>query len=81
MITLGGVSIAVIIAALVAVAKKLEVPSRYLPLVSLSFGLLIGFGSYLTGQGDLVDALVAGGLTALAASGTYDVVKKSILGK
>jgi len=80
-ISIGGVGIGVIVAALVYVTKKLDVSSRFLPLVSLVIGSALGLIAYFVGEMALTQAIISGGLIGLATSGSYDVIKSSVLGK
>lgn len=78
--SLGGVSLAVLIGAIVYVVKKLGVDTRWLPLVSLLTGAGFGLLAYLAGGGNLYNSVIGGGLIGLVTSGGYDIVKKSVLG-
>jgi len=79
--TLGGVGIGVVVAALVFVIRKLGVGTRFLPLVSLVLGAAAGTAAYFVGEQAIVASIIGGGLIGLATSGGYDVIKKTLLGK
>jgi hypothetical protein len=68
--------------ALVQLVKKtLPVSNRYLPLISLLVGLLVGFISDPFTPLDTVLRLWAGGFAGLAGSGLFSLGKKTISNK
>ena len=80
-LTLGGVSLLVIIEGVVWAAKKTELPSRWLPAVASGVGVLLGLAVWLADGVTLPTALVGGFLTGLSVAGGYDFVKKTVLNK
>jgi hypothetical protein len=69
------IEIALLIAVVVALtelAKKLNTPAKYLPLVSLLLGLLAGI-FYL--QGALKEQILYGIMIGLSAAGLFDQTK------
>lgn len=79
-ITLGGVSIIILIGILIGLLKKMGVPSRWLPLSSILAGLGLGTLAYFDGGLTLSTALVGGAIIGASVSGLYDLGKKTILG-
>ena len=80
-ITIGGVGIGAVVAALVYVIRKLGVGTRYLPLISLVIGAALGTVAYFVGEQAVVASIVGGGVIGLATAGGYDVIKKTVLGE
>jgi hypothetical protein len=77
-VSLGFIAVgAVVVTALVGVAKKVGLRSRYAPLVALIFGITIGivYGGYSTAYNVLL-----GVLTACSSMGLYSGVKKTVNG-
>lgn len=72
-ITIAGVSALVLTGILVEVAKRAEIPSKFLPLASLVFGaLVVCLGTWsLT-----IEGVVAGIVVGAISSGVYDNIKK-----
>jgi CHASE2 domain-containing sensor protein len=65
--------------ALVQLVKKTApVSSRFLPLISLVIGLLVGFIAWPFTELDTVMRLWAGGFAGLAGSGLFSLGKKTI---
>ena len=85
---IGGIPAITIIAVILEALKRIlqdynkEIPRRYLPLVSMGIGILL-FVSSASGFDirTLGISIMYGVLTGLTASGSYDVVKKTILNK
>lgn len=78
-ILIAGVPIAVIVTALVELAKRLGVPSKWAPVVSIGFGVLIAVMAVATDTWPTIrpwwEAVVAGVLIGLTASGIYSGYK------
>ncbi|PAF34047.1 holin [Terribacillus saccharophilus] len=68
----------VVIALVQLIKKTVTVSKRYLPLISLLTGLLVGFLAWPFTELDVVLRLWAGGFAGLAASGLYSLGKKTI---
>ncbi|PAD20768.1 holin [Terribacillus saccharophilus] len=68
----------VVIALVQLVKKTVTVNKRYLPLISLLTGLLVGFLAWPFTELDVVLRLWAGGFAGLAASGLYSLGKRTI---
>lgn len=68
----------VVIALVQLIKKTVTVNNRYLPLISLLTGLLVGFLAWPFTELDVVLRLWAGGFAGLAASGLYSLGKKTI---
>ena len=79
-ITLGGVGLLVLVGLLVALLKQLNVPSRWLPAISIIGGMVLGMLAYFDDGITLSVALIGGSLAGAAVSGLYDFGKKTILG-
>ena len=71
---------AAVIVAVIQVVKKIvpKLPKRYIPLLSLGVGLLLGLVGVLK-SGDW-SYVIAGVVAGATASGGYDVVKGTIAG-
>ncbi|MFB1098640.1 holin [Terribacillus sp. JSM ZJ617] len=68
-----------IVIALVQLIKvTITVNNRYLPLISLLIGILVGFLAWPFTELDVVLRLWSGGFAGLAASGLYSLGKKTI---
>lgn len=67
----------VVIALVQLVKKTVTVNKRYLPLISLLTGLVVGFLAWPFTELDVVLRLWAGGFAGLAASGLYSLGKKT----
>ena len=80
-LTLGGASLLVLIGVLVALCKNFGVRGRWLPLVSIIFGVILGVIIHFTGDVLLINGIVGGFLAGASVSGLYDVAKKTVLGK
>lgn len=75
-------AIAVITAALSQVIKvSIEVPARYMPLVSLIIGALLGVAAAPLSDATVPVLLWAGGISGLMASGLFDAAKKMMEGR
>lgn len=69
----GGAVVAVTVG-LVQVSKQ-YVPAKYIPLLSIGFGVLVSL-AYAFSQGmDLITATIQGVVVGLTASGAYDTVR------
>lgn len=68
----GGVVMAVTMG-IVQIFKGL-IPSRYVPLLAVLVGGVVGTASAYAQSGDLVQGAVAGAVAGLTAAGTYDTV-------
>ena len=68
-----------IITGLTSVVKTIGLPSRFAPIMSISFGLALAF---LNRQGLPTDVVITTGIIAgLSASGLYSGVKKTVAKK
>ncbi|QXE00618.1 holin [Terribacillus sp. DMT04] len=68
----------IVIALVQLVKKTVTVNKRFLPLLSLLTGLLIGFLAWPLTDLTLVLRIWSGGLAGLAASGLYSLGKRTI---
>lgn len=69
-----------VIMALVQVIKiATNIPQRYLPLMSTVFGMVLSLLFYHS-EG-VLEAIAIGLTVGLAASGTYDFTKKTLIGR
>lgn len=77
LLTMGGITALVV--GLTEITKRIEVvPERFIPLVSLFFGLLL---AVLGSQGSITALTILSGLAiGLSACGLYSGVKKTITG-
>jgi len=74
-ISIYGISAVVLTGILVEVAKRAEVPTKYLPLISLVAGILIvSLGTWTLSVEGILTGIVIGAI----ASGIYDVGKKGV---
>lgn len=82
-ITIYGTGLIVLIGILVEVVKSFGVSGRFLPLLSIVFGGILGWVATFIGDGGLtvVQGIVGGMLTGASVSGLYDLGKKTIAGK
>lgn len=79
-VTLGGVALVVVVAALVQAAKATGLPARWAPAVATIIGLAVGAAAWLTGTTDVATGLVSGFLAAMAAVGIYSGTKNTFRG-
>ncbi|PAD37096.1 holin [Terribacillus saccharophilus] len=68
----------IVIALVQLIKKTITVNKRYLPLISLLIGILVGFLAWPFTDMDVVLRLWSGGFAGLAASGLYSLGKKTI---
>lgn len=68
----------IVIALVQLIKKTITVNNRYLPLISLLIGILVGFLAWPFTDLDVVLRLWSGGFAGLAASGLYSLGKKTI---
>jgi Bacteriophage A118-like holin, Hol118 len=68
----------IVIALVQLIKKTIAVNKRYLPLISLLIGILVGFLAWPFTDMDVVLRLWSGGFAGLAASGLYSLGKKTI---
>ncbi|PAE07618.1 holin [Terribacillus saccharophilus] len=68
----------IVIALVQLIKKTITVNKRYLPLISLLIGILVGFLTWPFTDMDVVLRLWSGGFAGLAASGLYSLGKKTI---
>ena len=68
----------VVIALVQLIKKTVTVNNRYLPLISLLTGLLVGSIAWPFTELDVVLRLWSGGFAGLAASGLYSLGKRTI---
>lgn len=80
-ITVGGASILVIIGILVALLRQLGLPSRWLPLATILFGMMLGVIAYFSSGYPLLDGLIGGMIIGASVGGLYDFGKKTVLNK
>ncbi|MDG5470540.1 holin [Jeotgalibacillus sp. ET6] len=67
-----------VILGLIEVVKRLvRIPKKYIPLLSLAVGLLIGLLSASLTELDLTLRLWAGGIAGLSATGLFEMGSKS----
>ncbi|SDC60037.1 Bacteriophage A118-like holin, Hol118 [Terribacillus halophilus] len=71
----------VVVALVQLIKKTVAVNNRYLPLISLLIGLLVGSLAWPFTEMDLVLRLWSGGFAGLAASGLYSLGKRTIPNK
>jgi Bacteriophage A118-like holin, Hol118 len=72
----GALAVVPIISAIVQAVKLTNVPHKWLPLISIGIGIIIGFiANHDTN--DLSNTILAGVMYGLSASGLYDVIKKT----
>jgi len=76
-VLLAGVPAAVVVVALVGVARSLGLPSRYAPLAAVVVGVLVGLLGELAGESTLAAALVGGLVLGLSATGAHAVATKT----
>ena len=74
-LSLGGASILILIGLLVAFCKNFGLPGRYLPLVSVILGVVLGIIIYFTNGITLIEGIIGGLLAGASVSGLYDVGK------
>jgi len=71
--------IVAIVTGLTEVIKRIGLPSKFAPIMSISFGLALAF---LNRQGLPIDVVITTGIIAgLSASGLYSGVKKTVSNK
>ena len=68
------IALTIALTAVVRITKL--IPTRFLPVVSLVIGIVVGQSA-----GFSVDSLLTGATIGTAASGIFDVAKLSVLGK
>ena len=68
------IALTIALTAVVRITKL--IPTRFLPVVSLVIGIVVGQSA-----GFSVDSLLTGATIGLASSGLFDVAKLSVLGK
>jgi|GEM_PF-3246254 len=73
-----GISAIVIIIALVQVAQKTGMKTKYAPLMSLLLGILFSFGYNYFAETTWYIALITGIKLGLSAVGTYSSIKNSL---
>lgn len=76
-LTIGGVTLAVIVVALLQVAKITGLPARLAPLTAIILGVAAGWVTAATGNTDLATGLIGGLLAGLAAVGLYSGTKNT----
>jgi small basic protein len=73
---LGGTSAVLVIGILIQIAKKAEVPTKYLPILSILVGIIVvSLGTWTLDVGNILTGLVLGALT----SGLFDNIDKGII--
>ena len=68
------IALTIALTAVVRITKL--IPTRFLPVVSLVLGIVVGQSA-----GFSVDSLLTGALIGTSAAGLFDVAKLSVLGK
>ena len=68
-----GILAPVVLAITEAVKRIGKVPTKYLPLVALGLGILIGFAAEPFTDLSMVVRLWAGGISGLAATGLFEI--------
>lgn len=71
----------IVIALVQLIKKTITVNNRYLPLISLLIGLIVGLLAWPFTEMDVVLRLWSGGFAGLAASGLYSLGKRTISNK
>ena len=74
-LVIGGASLAVIIILLMEALKKIGLNTKFIPILSLSLGIVGGIIASLTSDVVLVNGIVGGLLSGAAASGLFDNAK------
>lgn len=71
----------IVTAVVQAIKTALNIPSRYIPLVALFIGVLMGAGIQPLVQLDFVHCLWAGGISGLSSVGLFELVSRTDLPK
>ncbi len=69
------IAIAIVVGLTEVLKRAGGIPSRFIPLVSLAFGLAVAYFSGAT------DPIISGLIVGLSASGLFDIGKKTLLNK
>jgi hypothetical protein len=69
--------IALVTGATQALKMAFKIPSRFVPLISIAFGV----GFIALGDVTVQDIIITGITVGLASSGLYDISKKTVLNK
>ncbi len=77
-ITIGGFSVLAVVYVLVELIKGFGVSGKFLPIISIALGMVIGAVSYFCGAFALTEALIGGFFAGASASGVYDIKSKTL---
>ena len=77
-LTINTFPILVIIGAIVWGIRKVGINSRYLPIVSMFTGLVLGLVGYAVGELDISSAIIGGIMAGAMTSGFYDAGKTAV---
>lgn len=80
-LSVGGVSLLVVIGVVVAGIKMAGLPTRWLPLASMILGAIAGYVAYATDGITFIQGIVGGLVVGASVSGIYDLGSKTILNK
>jgi len=72
-IAIGGFSLSIVLIVIVEALKKVNLPKKFIPLVTLGLGLAAGVAYHFTSSGELnlLEAVVLGIMSGATASGLY----------